>query len=167
MRRDKMVAAFYYSNNFQYRIRISGNDDIPCFEVARHAGPFEEDVMPLLHRSADRAADKEIAPGTAAPSLDSPPSTPAAPAHETPAVPITRTSVAWIGVWTVTILLVAFIVFILQNTRGVQVSFLWLHGTLPLAVGLLMAMVAGIVVTLMLGTARITQLRRLARRRRA
>jgi uncharacterized integral membrane protein len=48
--------------------------------------------------------------------------------------------------------------------RGI--SFLWLHGTLPLAVGLLIATVAGIVVTMVLGTARITQLRRLARRRR-
>ena len=120
--------------------------------------------MQLSHRPTDRPADQETAPDTAAPPVDSPPAT---PAHETPAVPITRTSVAWIGVWTATILLVAFIVFILQNTRGVQVSFLWLHGTLPLAVGLLMAMVAGIVVTLVLGTARITQLRRLARRRRA
>jgi uncharacterized integral membrane protein len=64
------------------------------------------------------------------------------------------------------IVLVAFIVFTLQNTRGVRVSFLWLQGTLPLAVGLLIATVAGIVVTLVLGTARITQLRRLARRRR-
>jgi uncharacterized integral membrane protein len=146
---------------------ISGIDDIPGFEVACHAGSFEGDVMPLSHRSADRPADQETQPGTAAPPVDSPPSTPAAPAHETPAVPVTRTSVAWIGVWAATILLVAFIVFILQNTRGVQVSFLWMHGTLPLAVGLLMAMVAGIVVTLVLGTARITQLRRLARRRRA
>jgi uncharacterized integral membrane protein len=74
--------------------------------------------------------------------------------------------VAWASVWTATVVLIAFIVFILQNTRGVQVSFLWLHGTLPLAVGLLIAMVAGIMLTLVLGTARITQLRRLARRRR-
>ncbi|GAA4620215.1 hypothetical protein GCM10023196_003310 [Actinoallomurus vinaceus] len=63
-------------------------------------------------------------------------------------------------------MLVAFIVFILQNTRDAQVSFLWLHGTLPLAVGLLIAMVAGMAVTLMIGTARISQLHRLARRRR-
>jgi uncharacterized integral membrane protein len=49
--------------------------------------------------------------------------------------------------------------------RSVQVSFLGMHGTLPLAVGLLIAMLAGVVVTLVLGTARITQVRRLARRR--
>jgi uncharacterized integral membrane protein len=74
--------------------------------------------------------------------------------------------VAWTGVWTAAVVLVAFIVFILQNTRGVQVSFLWMHGTLPLAVALLIAIAAGIAVTLALGTARITQLRRLTHRRR-
>jgi uncharacterized integral membrane protein len=82
------------------------------------------------------------------------------------AVPGTRTSVAWMGVWVSAIVLIAFIVFILQNTRSVQVSFLGMHGALPLAVGLLIAMVAGIVVTLVVGTARITQVRRLARRHR-
>ncbi|MFL6055161.1 MAG: lipopolysaccharide assembly protein LapA domain-containing protein [Actinoallomurus sp.] len=78
----------------------------------------------------------------------------------------TRTSAVWASVWAVAIILIAVIVFILQNTRSVQVSFLGMHGALPLAVGLLIAMVAGVVVTLVLGTARITQLRRLARRRR-
>jgi uncharacterized integral membrane protein len=69
-------------------------------------------------------------------------------------------------VWISAIVLIAVIVFILQNTRSVQVSFLGMHGALPLAVGLLIAMVAGVVVTLVLGTARITRVRRLARRRR-
>jgi uncharacterized integral membrane protein len=71
-----------------------------------------------------------------------------------------------VGVWVSAIVLIAFIVFILQNTRSVQVSFLGMHGALPLAIGLLIAMVAGIVVTLVVGTARITQVRRLARRHR-
>ncbi|MBX6768961.1 MAG: DUF1049 domain-containing protein [Actinomadura rubrobrunea] len=61
---------------------------------------------------------------------------------------------------------IAFIVFILQNTAEVEISFFGLHGELPLAVALLIAMVAGILFTLVLGTARITQVRRLTRRRR-
>jgi uncharacterized integral membrane protein len=81
-------------------------------------------------------------------------------------VSATRTSVAWVGVWVAAIVLIAVIVFILQNTRSVQVSFLGMNGALPLAVGLLIAMVAGILITLVVGTARITQIRRLARRRR-
>ncbi|GAB2825819.1 hypothetical protein GCM10027176_32760 [Actinoallomurus bryophytorum] len=61
---------------------------------------------------------------------------------------------------------ILFIVFLLQNTTGAKISFLGLHGTLPLAVALLIALVAGILLTLVVGTARITQLRLLARRRR-
>jgi uncharacterized integral membrane protein len=55
---------------------------------------------------------------------------------------------------------IALIVFMLQNTRSVQVSFVGLHGTLPLAMALLIAMVGGMVITLVFGTARLTQLRR-------
>jgi uncharacterized integral membrane protein len=47
--------------------------------------------------------------------------------------------------------------------RGQACGFL---RALSLAVGLLIAMVAGVLVTLVLGTAHITQVRRLARRRR-
>lgn len=116
--------------------------------------------MPLSQHSPSGPADRQTQPAAPATVPDTSP-----PRQETRAVPATRTSVAWAGVWTAAVVLIAFIVFILQNTRGVQVSFLWLHGTLPLAVGLLIAMVTGIVVTLVLGTARITQLHRLARRR--
>jgi uncharacterized integral membrane protein len=73
---------------------------------------------------------------------------------------------AWAGVWTAAVAAILFIVFLLQNTTGVKVSFLGLHGTLPLAVALLIALVAGILLTLVVGTARITQLRLLARHRR-
>lgn len=117
--------------------------------------------MSLSQHSHNGPTDQPTQPAASA---TAPAATPSR--REKRGVPATRTSVAWAGVWTAAVVLVAFIVFILQNTRGVQVSFLWLHGTLPLAVGLLIAMVTGIVVTLVLGTARITQLHRLARRRR-
>ncbi|MDF5754618.1 lipopolysaccharide assembly protein LapA domain-containing protein [Spongiactinospora sp. TRM90649] len=81
-------------------------------------------------------------------------------------MPVTRTSVAWAGVWGAALMSIAFIVFMLQNTTVTQVSFLGLRGTLPLAVAMLIAMVSGVLLTLVLGTARITQLRRLARPRR-
>ncbi|GLW66242.1 hypothetical protein Arub01_44860 [Actinomadura rubrobrunea] len=68
--------------------------------------------------------------------------------------------------WAAAVAAIAFIVFLLSNTATVRVSFLSLHGTLPLAVALLIAMVAGIVITLIVGTTRITQLRRQARRAR-
>ncbi len=61
---------------------------------------------------------------------------------------------------------IALIVFMLQNTRSVEIHFVGLHGTLSLAMALLIATVGGILLTLVLGTARITQLRLLARRPR-
>lgn len=124
--------------------------------------------MPLFHHSRNGSTSRHAEPATAAPPVCSSPSAPvpARPAPKMRPVPVTRTSVAWVGVWTAVVVLVAFIVFILQNTRDAQVSFFWLHGTLPLAVGLLIAMAAGMTVTLMIGTARISQLHRLARRHR-
>lgn len=120
--------------------------------------------MPIMHRvRTDSAGERSthIAPARRV-LTPSGQTRPAAPRPVSPA----RTSVAWVRVWAAAIALIAVIVFILQNPRSVQVSFLGMHGALPLAVGLLIAMVGGIVVTLVLGTARITQVRRLARRRR-
>jgi len=62
------------------------------------------------------------------------------------------------------LLLVALIVFMLQNTQLVLVSFLGMQGTVPLAVALLIAGVGVGVIALIIGTVRITQLRRRVRR---
>jgi uncharacterized integral membrane protein len=61
---------------------------------------------------------------------------------------------------TATVVFIALIVFMLQNTRGVEISFPGLNGTLPLAMAMLIATVGGVLLTLVVGTARITQLRR-------
>ena len=109
--------------------------------------------------------------GLTAPNDDAPAperaSTPQAPVtpHQS-SVPRTRTSAAWIAICAAALVSVALIVFLLQNTRKVEVSFLWLHGTLPLALALLVAAVGSAILTMVFGTARITQLRRLARQRR-
>lgn len=52
----------------------------------------------------------------------------------------------------------------LQNTGDVEVSFLWMHGSVPLAIALLIAGVAAAILTMSVGAARITQLRRRLRR---
>jgi uncharacterized integral membrane protein len=72
---------------------------------------------------------------------------------------------AWVAVCTATLIAVAFLVFIAQNTQTVHVSFLWLDGDTSLAVAALVSAVAGAVVTLVFGTARIVQLRRAVKRR--
>jgi len=109
--------------------------------------------------------------GSAAPEGATPVPEPAAEpeAHPAPrgrAVPRTRWSAAWAGICSAALAAVLLIVFMLQNTGRVEVTFLWMHGTLPLAMALLIAAVGAAILTMVFGAGRITQLRRLARRRR-
>jgi lipopolysaccharide assembly protein A len=62
--------------------------------------------------------------------------------------------------------LVVVMIFIIQNTHAVNISFLGAHLRLSLAVALLLAAIAGALIMAAAGTARITQLRRIMRRNR-
>lgn len=64
------------------------------------------------------------------------------------------------------VLLLLLVVFIAQNTQTVQVSYFGWDGEAPLAVTLLVAAIAGILLTAVAGTLRILQLRRRIRRSR-
>jgi putative membrane protein len=93
-----------------------------------------------------------------------PPASPPAPAEpRTP--PRTWAGSTWVTVCVALVILVALIVFVSQNSAPVKVSFLGLHGRFSLAVALLAAMAVGCLLTLVLGTTRILQLRRIVRRR--
>jgi uncharacterized integral membrane protein len=72
----------------------------------------------------------------------------------------TRTSAAWFGICVGVILLVALVVFMLQNTGPVAVSFLGMTGSAPLALALLISGLAVGLVVLLAGALRIGQLRR-------
>ena len=94
---------------------------------------------------------------------------PAKPSSTTmPASPVPRTRMggAWVGICAAVLTLVVLIIFMLQNTRRVEVSFLWMNGSVPLALALLIAGVGVGIVAMVVGTARVTQLRRLVRDRR-
>ena len=78
----------------------------------------------------------------------------------------TRLSGAWTALVVGVVTLLVILIFILQNLQSVEVYFLVFHGHLPLAVGLLFAMVLGAVVVLAFGAGRILQLRLVARRAR-
>jgi uncharacterized integral membrane protein len=123
------------------------------------------------HRRVHSAAHPEPAPApTPIPELGAAP-----PIHHTSApeagpvvsrrVPRTRAGAAWEGLTAAALIAVALIVFLAQNTRTTEITFLWMTARTSLAVALLIAAVGSVLVTLILGTARITQLRRLARRR--
>jgi lipopolysaccharide assembly protein A len=111
--------------------------------------------MSILHRT--RGAPTEPA-GT--------PQSPADPST-TPTinpVPRTRTGAVWIGVCTAALAVVVLIIFMVQNTRSVEVTFLWMHGAVPLSLALLIASAGAAILTMVFGVARSTQLRRLPRR---
>jgi len=64
------------------------------------------------------------------------------------------------------VILLLLLIFILQNGTQVSVSYLGMHGHLPLGVALLLAAVCGVLLVVLAGTARIGQLRATARRHR-
>lgn len=81
--------------------------------------------------------------------------------------PSTRTSALWTALAVGIVLLVAVIVFILQNLEKVKVTFFAVHWRIPLALDLLLAAVLGGAIVFVAGALRILQLRRHARRRAA
>lgn len=116
--------------------------------------------MSILRRThSDPVGPAEAA--TAPPTSIDPP----AAASTTP-VPRTRTGAAWLGLCATALAFVVLIVFMLQNTRSTEIRFLGLHGTVPLALALLIASVGAALITLAVGTARIAQLRKFSRRPR-
>ena len=124
--------------------------------------------------SAEPPAAQEPAPAPADSSLP-PDLEVAAPANAEPTLPQhtiepTRTSMVWTMVGIGVVLLVAILVFILQNGQRVRVRFLMANGTLPLGVGLLFAALLGALLgallVLVAGAARVLQLRVVARRHR-
>jgi uncharacterized integral membrane protein len=62
---------------------------------------------------------------------------------------------------------IAVVIFIIQNPHDINISFLGVHVVLPQAMALLLAVLAGALLTAGAGTARITQLRRIMRRGQA
>lgn len=70
-------------------------------------------------------------------------------------------------VWSLTlvtmILIIILLIFILQNSKTVQVSFLMFHGNLPLGIALLLAAVIGGLLVGVAGLARILELRHIAK----
>jgi uncharacterized integral membrane protein len=96
----------------------------------------------------------------------SPPDPPTPQVSSPVRVTRTRTGAAWVALVAAALLAVLLIIFLAQNTRSTEVSFLWMTATTPLALALLIAAVGSVLLTLMLGTARITQLRRRIRKQR-
>ena len=124
--------------------------------------------MALLQHPSHPPVDPASPPvDTASPPVDASPPTASDDVVASPTprrVPRTRAGAAWFGICIAAATLVVLIVFMLQNTRSVEVNFLWMHGNLPLALGLLIAGVGTAIVVMVIGAFRMTQLRRRSRR---
>lgn len=118
--------------------------------------PAEDAVLP--------GAAEAGPPGTAPEQPE--PAPPPSPAAPPPKIKRTRTSGLWVAVAFFAVVLLLLLIFILQNGDQVSVNYLGAHGHLPLGVALLLAAVCGVLLVVLAGTARISQLRAVARRHR-
>lgn len=78
--------------------------------------------------------------------------------------PFTRLAAAWWALVVGLVILIVLLIFVAQNTESVTVHFLGFHWNLPVGVGYLLAAVAGGTTTVLVGAARIIQLRRAAKK---
>src|SRR5690349_24450625 len=94
----------------------------------------------LAERTKDEAMTDMSAPGPPRPeAVDTDSTTPSARTSEPSALPVvppapdplrrSRTSTVWIGVIVFAVVLVVLLIFVLQNTQPVEVSFLGFSGT--------------------------------------
>jgi uncharacterized integral membrane protein len=117
--------------------------------------------VPAQQAAPPEQAQAEPVPQQAAPPTAAPPPLP--PQHR---IKRTRTSGIWVAVGFFAVILLLLLIFILQNGTQVSVSYLGMHGHLPLGVALLLAAVCGVLLVVLAGAARISQLRATARRHR-
>jgi uncharacterized integral membrane protein len=78
----------------------------------------------------------------------------------------TKTQGLWTAAAAFTLVLLLLAVFLLQNGQKVEVSYLGADGHLPLALAMLLSAVAGALLVLSAGAARVLQLRHAVRRER-
>lgn len=113
------------------------------------------------------SSESPIPPGESA----TPNTAPAPPPVSTPEarravaeVKFTRAAALWSALISGLLVLVVLLVFIVQNTESASMAFLGWRWTLPLGVQILLAAVGGALITVMVGAARIIQLRRAAKK---
>jgi uncharacterized integral membrane protein len=102
-------------------------------------------------------------PATSPPATPPPATPPAGKKGTDKQVAPTRAGMVWVSVCVAVLLAIALIIFLAQNTRTVAVHFLGLSGSTSLALMMLIAAVAGALITVIAGSARIIQLRRRAK----
>jgi len=87
-----------------------------------------------------------------------------APAAQAEDVKFTRASALWSSLILGFLILIVLLIFITQNTASTAFTFINWHWNLPLGVAILLAAVAGGLVTALVSAARMFQLRRTAKK---
>jgi uncharacterized integral membrane protein len=119
---------------------VAGNPE----EIPASQDPSGEDLVD--HPANGSAADGRVEPP---PNAD----------HVTP----TRISASWTAVVVAVFILIVLVIFIAENTQRSTVNFLGFHGHAPTAVVLLIAAIGGALIVIIVGLARIIQLRKVAK----
>jgi lipopolysaccharide assembly protein A len=119
--------------------------------VERDAQPEEPDVVRTV------AAPPEAVTGPATTNGTAPATT---NGTASPVVSPTRISATWVGILVGASVLTLLLVFILQNTKSVKVSFLSANGHIPLGVALIFAALGGVLLAAVAASLRILQVRR-------
>jgi uncharacterized integral membrane protein len=70
----------------------------------------------------------------------------------------TRISAAWFGIVATALVPVLLLIFILQNTRSVKITYVTASGTIPVGVALLFAAIGGLLLAGLMASLRIWQL---------
>lgn len=111
-------------------------------------------------------------PAGSAPADPADPSAPGRSAAEPARLPSqhsldrTRTGGLWVAAIAAVVVILLLLIFILQNGDQVQVNLFGANPNLPLGVALLLAAVLGALIVALVGTARVVQLRHVAKRHR-
>ncbi|ORV45067.1 hypothetical protein AWC02_14180 [Mycolicibacter engbaekii] len=87
-----------------------------------------------------------------------------APPPQSASMPFTRAGALWSALIGGFLILIVLLVFIMQNTGPVDLAFFAWTWSLPKGVAILLAAISGGLLTALVGTARIFQLRRAAKR---
>jgi len=136
----------------------------PALENAPQVPP--QTTAPPEQAPPQQAAPVQAQAGPVAPQQAAPPTAVPPPLPPQHRIKRTRTSGIWVAVGFFAVILLLLLIFILQNGTEVSVSYLGMHGHLPLGVALLLAAVSGVLLVVLAGAARISQLRATARRHR-
>jgi uncharacterized integral membrane protein len=130
---------------------VDTTPDVP--QPAPAADPAAEPVAGAPPEPATAAVPQQATPGPGR-------------VPQTHVIHRTRIGGVWVGIALAAVVLLLLLVFILENEQSANIGYFGQHGHLPLGVALLLAALAGALLVLIPGSARILQLRKTARRHR-